>query len=282
MAGGVVAFANTVIRLAFIATLWLAAAGGAVAQDFLPPPKGQAALFMIAGQSNAEGRGAAKLSDRVPAGDAFFVANGKFSYLNDPVGDARSGSAWPAFANTWKSLTSETSLWIETAQGGAGLLPRSKIILDTSGPFYREMIDELHAAIASARATQGLSLTGIYVVWAQGETDARLIGRSRGTAAEYEERLYAFFTALKSDCPEIDAILVSELGAAKDGAAADAFASVRTAQENVAKRLPYVHIAFRDAKEFPARGLMRDNFHYNQEGYREMGVAMATAAASLK
>jgi hypothetical protein len=58
------------------------------------------------------------------------------------------------------------------------------------------------------------------------------------------------------------------------------FGTVRLAQEDVAKTDPYTKIVFRNARDFYARGLMADTYHYTQAGYNEMGAVGASNVVS--
>ena len=61
-------------------------------------------LFIIVGQSNAEGRGNSAQSPAVTNG-AYISGSTITPTLADPVGGASTGSMWPAFANEWFAQT---------------------------------------------------------------------------------------------------------------------------------------------------------------------------------
>ncbi|HID2843112.1 TPA: hypothetical protein ACXGI0_005536, partial [Klebsiella pneumoniae] len=79
-------------------------------------------VFLIAGQSNAQGMGAAAKSLTVNPGIAYQYYSGNLTpVLGDPVGNASTGSAWPAFANEFYRRTGLGVIFIPTAVGSSGL-----------------------------------------------------------------------------------------------------------------------------------------------------------------
>ena len=54
-------------------------------------------FFVVAGQSNAKGQGNASSSLRPDVGEGYAISRtGDITYLEDPFGNAETGSAWPA------------------------------------------------------------------------------------------------------------------------------------------------------------------------------------------
>lgn len=247
--------------------------------DLVPAP-GYYDFFMIAGQSNGEGRGVASLSGTVPIETAYFLSGSEFSYLADPVGGALSGSAWPSFANAWRAATGRNAIFIEEATGGTGVIPHETETWDISGPLYPAARDAFNAAIATISAVSGVTLSSANILWSQGEDDAEYIETGAATAADHVSGLTALFNAFKTNCPSLNAIYVSELGARRDGLKETQYAAVRAAQAEVCTALAYADIVFTGAKDF-GTAKMKDTFHYNQAGYNEMGVGMVIGIADL-
>lgn len=244
-------------------------------------PTGNVSLHVIAGQSNAEGRGVQAESPVVAEGDAFYLTGSTFSYLNDPVGNAEYGSAWPAFAIQWKDDTANTSIWVETARGGTSVLTNETPNWNVAGTLAPASRTALNAAVANINSTPGCTLTGTYLHWAEGESAARMLTAASATIEQYKIDLKATFEAYKAQCPSLDLIFVYELGARNPGDREPAMSAIRAVQHEIASELAYVHVVYEDAKTFPARSLMKDNDHYKQAGYNEMGTVGATAAALL-
>ena len=89
-------------------------------------------VFVVAGQSNAKGRGTAEEAPEVPAGAAYEATpQGEIRALADPVGGANTGSAWPAFANAYTAATGRGVVIIGMAAGGYA----SGLIRDLTGSY---------------------------------------------------------------------------------------------------------------------------------------------------
>jgi len=269
---------------AYMAARFPASSGGGLT------PAGNVSLHIIAGQSNAEGRGTAADAPVVPALGAFYLTGSTFTQLNDPVGGADTGSAWPAFAIQWKSSKPGNSpIFRETAQGGTSVLDAEAPNWSATGTLAPASRVALNAAVANINATPGCTLTGSYIHWAEGESAARIIASGVATVPQYKAALKAKFEADKAQCPTLAAIFIYELGKRKDGATEDVYAAIRQVQHEMAAELPYVFVVYEGAKTFPDRtfvkdgvtlSYMKDSVHYKQPGYNEMGTMGAIAAVT--
>ena len=98
-------------------------------------------IFLVAGQSNARGNGDS-LYSVIPNAKFCFEYKGKkgaLEPLKDPVGEndayfqkARSGSAWPTFAQSLYELTGDSIVNISTARGGTSVVAEQEGELDWS------------------------------------------------------------------------------------------------------------------------------------------------------
>lgn len=238
-------------------------------------------LFVTAGQSNAEGRGVAAESPTVADGTAWMLSGSTFSRLTDPFGGASTGSAWPSFANKWKELTGRSSVWLEQATGGSALIPAAgPTNWSQTGTHYPACVSAANAAVAAINANAAYTLGNVYICWAQGEQEGLNYNGTTITDALYQAAQNELFAALKTNIPTLSKIFVSALGKLTNANKDAEHTLIRNAQAASVAGLPYAHIAFAGATSFvPAK--MTDNVHYNQTGYNEMGVGMATAAASV-
>lgn len=233
--------------------------------------------MMIAGQSNAEGRGASASSPAVTKGAAFFYPG--FTKLADPVGGASTGSAWPACANELYALSGTKSIWRECATGGVSVLTNESPNWNVAGTLLPAAISDFNAMVAAMEAAPGITKPfKKYCWWAEGETAARLITDGNATIGQYQTALAATLAALKDGCG-FDGVFITELGAMGDGTREAAYAAIRQAQHDLAAAVNYVFVTYTGCKDFPGLGMMNaDNLHYLQTGYNAMGTGNAQGA----
>lgn len=149
-------------------------------------------VFLIGGQSNAEGRGDSSLSPVPELGTVFQYYNGSISSGSDPVGGAITGSAWPSFGITYYKATGRKVAFVPAAGSGYSIND-----WQSGGTVYPQSITRLNAAIAAFRAA---GFTPIFkgVLWSQGETDAQFINASTETAATYQSLLTTMIANYRS------------------------------------------------------------------------------------
>lgn len=238
-------------------------------------------LFITAGQSNSEGRGTASESPSVADGTAWLLSGGAFTKLADPVGGASTGSAWPSFANKWKELTGRSSVWVEQATGGSALIPAAgPTNWSQTGTLYPACVSAANAAVSTINANPAFALGNVYICWAQGEQEGLNYNGTTISASVYQAAQTELFNGFKSGIPSLSKIFVSALGRLTNGTYEQQHTLIRDAQAASISSIPHAHIVFSGAVNFvPAN--MKDNVHYNQTGYNEMGVGMAQGAASV-
>jgi hypothetical protein len=238
-------------------------------------------VFIIAGQSNAEGRGDASKSPLPAANTAFeyLPATNTFKSLQDPVGSG-TGSAWPAFARKWHELTGRTSAFVSTAVGGT---PNSALINSTSNWENGSYLKDAVAAANQLVARVGGS-ANVTVLWSQGERDAKAIldNRPKGfSKSTYKAAFETTISTFQKEKWKNFRLVISETGT--NVSLGDVgYSDVRAAQREVAGSMAAVITGFTGAYGFAARGLMADDLHYKQAGYNEMGEAMAVALAAAR
>lgn len=241
---------------------------------------GEVDVIMVAGQSNAEGRGTG--GPKLPPGRAFYYDGTFFSPLTDPVGGANLGSAWPAFARRYYELTGRRSVWIEQATSDTPVVTNQSPNWDfATGTLYPAARDAFNAVVAAIEAAGGSVGKG-FMLWVQGEADATYISNGTATQSDHQNGLEALFAGFKANCPRLDRIVMAELGARVSGNYATGFTAVRAAQAAAAAALStYVHLGYTGAKGFVAAGKMTDDVHYSQAGLNDLGEGLAVYAAGL-
>ncbi|MEM6326043.1 MAG: sialate O-acetylesterase [Bacteroidota bacterium] len=232
-------------------------------------------VFVVAGQSNARGRGTAEQAPEVPPGTAYEVTStGEISALADPVGGANTGSAWPAFANAYTEATGRGVVIIGLATGGSN---QAWLPGDGANRHWDVSQEDNLYVRADRRARRALraveeELPGVRAagwLWIQGGTDARRIEDGRLTPSQYETALHAFVRTVGTDWGVPVYLWVTGTDSRGDLQGA---VEVRRIQ-NEADALPDVLVVYRDALSFPERGWMQpDNVHWAQPGLNEAGT----------
>jgi hypothetical protein len=237
-------------------------------------------LFVIVGQSNAEGRGLTASSPPSPFG-VYITGSTITAPLADPVGGADTGSMWPAFSNEWKNQTGRYSAFVESATGGTPLLPDAAgSNWSPSGSLRAAAVTAANNAIAAIRASSRYRLGNVYFVWSQGEQDAVTINGTTITGPLYEAALETLAAYFKTNVPEMVTMAVVQTGGEFDQSDEANYAAIRLAQENACTDSANLVMAYRGAFSFTARAMMGDNVHYSQAGLNITGACAARGLAN--
>jgi len=240
-------------------------------------------LVLVAGQSNCVGKGDASLATAVRPGTAFEYAytDDSLHALLDPVGmrelhfqTAASGSAWPAFVQTFNRLTGDTIIIVAAARGGSS--NHEKAELGDMGTWAAQgkmaLFDGAITKVKAAMKKTGLPLSAI--VWVQGERDANAINDGKLSPLEYKSSLKGLVERFRSALQVKVPFFIVKTGYYSEHSQ-KGFDLVRAAQTRVIHDLEQVYIAFENANQFPERQLMMDDIHYNQQALNEVGEAVA-------
>lgn len=234
-------------------------------------------IFIVAGQSNASGRGNSAEAPAVTYAEAlkWVDSSQTFETFTEPVvginDSSNTASAWGSFAKKYFALTGRKSAYILTSKGGTGIAD-----WDVSGAIQINAINSCKDAILKAKADyNNINLAGI--LWCQGERDG-IIGTSEAT---YKAGLLNIVNNYRSEltAPELP-IFIFELGAKNSGTYEATYQIIRTAQNNFCIENRNAFMVFTGAKYFPVNGMMADDDHYTQAGYNLMGTEGANATAS--
>jgi len=249
----------------------------------MAPAKANKRLIWVAGQSNCVGKGDASLSSMVIPGTAleYTYTDDSLHALMDPVGQeelyfqkAASGSAWPAFAQTFNRLTGDTIIIVATARGGSSNHEKAELKgMGTWAPAGQLVLFE--GAVTKVKAAMkktGLPLSAI--VWVQGERDANAMNSGELSPMEYENSLKALIQRFRSALQANTPFFIVKTGYYRHHPQ-KGFDLVRAAQARVAHAMDEVYIAFENTHQFPDRRWMVDDIHYNQQALNELGEAVA-------
>jgi len=135
---------------------------------------GDTDLFIIIGQSNAAGVGNSAESPVVTV-DAIEMSTGGniiSDPLVDPVGDANTGSMWPAFANEFGTLTNRKIAICEAAGSGNDILPIGVGDWRPGGTLANTALSACNNCITTLNADSNYDLGRVFYMMVEGETDA--------------------------------------------------------------------------------------------------------------
>lgn len=237
-------------------------------------------VFGIAGQSNAQGRGTAALAPVTMAGLAF-EHRGPGALVTpvlDPCLGASTGSAWPAFLDTFTAASGRPACVVPAASGGASLVAGTPAPYGSWSPAgsLRDAAAARYTSALADLAAAGWDPVWRGVVWHQGEQDAQQYPHVGGLRAAYADALRGLGAWLCA------AVLPGEVFVLRLGDRVgyrDGYAAVRAAQDAVCLEDGFT-MAYTECHRFPARGWMRDPLHYGQVGLNHMGTHAARAVAT--
>lgn len=243
-------------------------------------------LYLLAGQSNMDGRG--KAADLKP--DQREVANAIIFYRNPPA----SSDGWrpltpgysvaPGYKGPIPSPTfgpeigfamemrldrpGEPIALIKGSKGGTSLAkdwkPGKAGEPDTQGPCYRNFIETIHLACKDLDS-RGDTYTLRGVLWHQGEDDVR------STAEQYQQMLTQFIARIREDVKQPDLPFV--IGEVYDNGKRD---TVRAAQRATPSAVPHTAFVSADGLKTWDHGT-----HFDAESQLTMGSRFADAMAKL-
>lgn len=211
-------------------------------------------VFVLAGQSNMQGRGAS--SDlpehlRTQPENVRYYTHGrestiaKYHYFGPEVNFAYLVS---------KIFPNDTVIIIKSAATGSSISQ-----WQPDDELYKALIRQVKYAVGSGDA----DIQGI--VWMQGEADAR----DQTLAENYQTHLEVFFTSLRKDLQAEDtAIMLGQIKQPNNNFVYEK--QVRQAQQQIAEADKNVLLITTDDL-----GKLYDNVHYNSEGLIELGRRFA-------
>lgn len=243
-------------------------------------------LFLLAGQSNANGQGDSKKSNLYKRDKAFEynVLLDSVIPLKDPVGQkwklletANTGSILPAFVQTFTNITKQNVIIITASRGGSSCSVKAELsnysTWDEHGELFNQAIEKTNMAIAKTKQ----KLDGI--IWMQGERDANAINDGKLSADEYQACLENIVQRFRKhygcNLPFYMVQTGNQSGRPNDGNIA-----VRNKQVSVSKKLSHVLIAYSNTESFFEKKWMKDNVHYNQDALNDIGETIGRLISS--
>lgn len=246
-------------------------------------------LIMFMGQSNMAGRGittpehpegapaalpgvgweyrAVTAPDRLsPLAEPFGVKENRASGIDD--GTMKTGSMATAFVNALAPLTGTPVVGVSASKGGSRIDK-----WQPGGRYLTDAIRRLHAADAFL-AGQGIAVRHRLMLWCQGESD----GDVATPPAVYRERFDRMLGAMRT--AGIEHCLLVLIGRYNGANPTVDYAPIRAEQRAIAADDPRVTLVATGFEGMKARGLMKDDFHYVQQAYDEVGAEAARNTAA--
>ena len=235
-------------------------------------------LIMFMGQSNMAGRGNSALAPGVidgagyeyraitdptklyPITEPFGINENDPSGINDILGGlpAKSGDMIPAFVNNYFIRTRCPVVGVSASEGG------TRISLWQPGTARYNDAKSRYTSAINFLESNNYTVRHKFIIWCQGESD----GDAGMSTADYETDFNTMAAAWLAD--GIDTIFVIKIGN-YNGTGTQDYNDIMTAQNNVCQTVQNVVMASTDFAGMKDRNLMKDDWHYKQDGYNEIG-----------
>ena len=246
-------------------------------------------LMLFAGQSNMAGRGITSTQwpqtyptiipgagyeyraitntkFLVPIAEPFGVNENNTNGIND--GSLKTGSMVTSFANAYYTHNGGVPVvGVSASKGGSGI--------DEWQPgeaYYNDAVARITAAKNWLDA-RGYKVRETYLVWCQGEHEGATPDPSDDN--NYINSFNTMFAGFKSN--GIGKCLLCRIG--ESNASGEDYSIVIQKQTELAQNNPDVIMVTTTLASFKSRGLMKDEFHYYQAAYNEMGDYAGTNSA---
>lgn len=231
-------------------------------------------LMMFMGQSNMAGRGNAGKAPMLIRGAGYeyrsVTAPDCLSVLKEPFGEnennehgvtepgMKTGSMVTAFVNACYAKTGIPIVGVSCAKGGSSIaewMPGSS--------YYTDAV-EREKSCERWLLSHGYCIRYKGLVWCQGCTDGDL----RTLPDIYKERTLQFIHSYSQECGIKKCFLI-QIGNHRDDR--KLYVPIQNAQAKLAQEDEDIILVSGLLKTFADRGLMKDEFHYLQEGYNLIG-----------
>lgn len=231
-------------------------------------------LIMFMGQSNMAGRGDASEAPKVKPGTAYeFRAISdptKIYPLAEPFGahennaasgvseTTKTGSMVSAFAIEYTNITNRVMIGVSCSKGGTSIN-----VWQPNGPFLNDAISRYLTA-KSWLTDNGYTIKNKFMVWCQGETD----GDNGMSKDEYISKMKRLVDAMVS--AGLDRCYIVRIGNHRDYETL--YNPIIEAQTDLCRSYSTAVLVSTKFASMSAAGLMKDSFHYTQNGYNITGA----------
>ena len=255
-------------------------------EDYLPSPSPTpniVDLFLFEGQSNMAGRGQTNATWTETAMAVNEGAGWEFRAITDPTklyeidetvtpfgyaenngnkindGTDKTGGLVPAFINEYYKITGVPVVGVSASDGGVELQYWGA---DTKrGKDAKARWDAAIAWLTS----NGYTIRHKYVLWCQGEADGDIGTTKQTYQSIFEGIVDSWITA------GAEKVFVIRIGEYNGNESQD-YSDIIDVQTEICQENKNVVMASTDYASMKARGLMKDDVHYYQAGYNEIGA----------
>lgn len=243
----------------------------------------EADLLFFMGQSNMAGRGDERLAPAVAEGVAYeyraVTRPGELTPLTEPFGalenrengvyepGMKTGSMVASFVNACHQKTGRPIIALSCSKGGSSInewLPGT--------PYFTDAADRIRSCMDYVR-DQKIMVHSVSLVWCQGCTDAD----NGMEKQEYKEKTLRLFRELMALGTQ--RVFLLQIGCHRE--LPELYVPMQEAQEEMAKEAEDIILVSRLFKTFRDRGLMKDSYHYKQEGYNLVGEEAGANAGEI-
>lgn len=236
-------------------------------------------IFLFMGQSNMAGRGA--VCERWPEAAPQITEGAGYEYravtapdclstVEEPFGrnenrdggihdgDRKSGSMVTAFINAYYREAEMPVIGLSASKGGSSILE-----WQPGGAFLRDVEERVNSCKMFLES-DGWTIRHTYMLWCQGETDGDY-GMSGEDYQKYFQKMWQEMQRMGVE--HCFLILIGDYNGRED----IDYTPIQQAQRElpqICEKVMLVNDSFPSMKE---RGLMKDEFHYYQKAYNEVG-----------
>lgn len=229
-------------------------------------------LMLFMGQSNMAGRGTASEAPSVdvskgmefraisdptklnPIVEPFGVNENSTGGISEP--GMKTGSLVSSFVNSYHSVTGRKIIAVSASKGGSTIAQ-----WQPGTAFLNDVIYRLETA-KNYLTTNGYTIDNIYMIWCQGESD----GDSQTSAESYKSQLSNMITEMENE--GVNHTFIIRIGNYRDD---NRYQYLINAQNEYAKITDRVTMIATKFDTYASKGLMKDQFHYKQQAYNEVG-----------
>lgn len=248
-------------------------------------------LLMLMGQSNMAGRGVTNEVWPEPAPELIEGAGYEFRAISDPTrlypiaepfgaaenksggiddGLKKSGSLVTAFVNAYYSNNGYIPVvGVSASKGGSKL---SQWQIDSEERYLEDAIGRFVSA-KTWLENNGYSVRHKYAVWCQGESDGDVHTPEANFKTMFNAVLFELLNA------GIEKLLMIRIGNCNVAGDYGRYSDVIRWETEIAQTDENVVMVSCDFAGMRERGLMKDDFHYYQQGYNECGTNAGIIAA---
>lgn len=246
-------------------------------------------LILFAGQSNMAGRGSTDTTHSEDAPTVIPGAGYEFKSITDPTqlypitepfgyaenatddgsgiydGTNKTGDIVPSFVNAYYENNGNVPVvGVSASEGGSS----SSEWLPTTGNNFTDLATRVNTA-RTWLVDNGYSIRHQYVLWCQGESDGDDIAAGRETLQNYIDNVNAIIAGFIN--LGLEKVLLIRIGNCNKTGETTRYTNIIEAQTELAQTDKRVVMVSCDFAGMQADGLMKDDFHYYQEGYNITG-----------